>query len=200
MPNSAIAHVSVSPPLIPDGRLSRVRLAASDLHALSPQSLPILTEDEVHAHIHPSSVWFTLQIAQGSVYHFHRPESCLGVILTGDRCTESPFAFSGCYPSECHIACDIDRRYSILFARTGSCAQPQPSRSLSLSPCATSPCRLLRTPAGSWPFPTLSPQSFYGCLDPYPAALLRCSCSFLPGQHRPHLRRNRFGALEPPSP
>jgi hypothetical protein len=27
----------------------------------------------VHAHIHPSSVWFTLQIAQGSVDHIHRP-------------------------------------------------------------------------------------------------------------------------------
>ena len=124
------------------------------------------------------------------------PESCIGVILTGDRCTESPFASSGCYPSECHIACDIDRRYSILFARTGSCAKPKPSRSLSLSPCATSPCRLLRTPAGSWPFPTLSPQSFYGCLDPYPAALIRCTRSFLPGRHRPHLSLNRFGAQE----
>ena len=76
----------------------------------------------------------------------------------------------------------------------GSCTKPKPSRSLSLSPCATSPCRLLRTPAVSWPFPTLSPQSFSGCLDPYPAALLRCSCSFLPGQHRPHLSLNRFGA------
>ena len=40
VPSSAIAHVSVSPPLIPDGRISRVRLAVSDLHALSPQSLP----------------------------------------------------------------------------------------------------------------------------------------------------------------
>ena len=73
VPNSAIAHVSVSSPLIPDGRISRARLAASDLHALSPQSLPIWTEAYVHAHIHPSSVWFTLQIAQGSVYHVHRP-------------------------------------------------------------------------------------------------------------------------------
>jgi len=44
VPSSAIDHVSASPPLIPDGRISRVRLAASDLHALSPKSLPILTE------------------------------------------------------------------------------------------------------------------------------------------------------------
>jgi len=126
------------------------------------------------------------------------PASCIGVILTGDHCTESPFASSGRYPSECHLTCDIDRHYSILFAPMGSCARPKPSRSLGVSPWATSPCRLLRTPAGSWPFPTLSPQSFYGCLDPYPAALIRCTRSFLPGRHRPHLSLNRFGAQEPP--
>ena len=125
--------------------------------------------------------------------------SLIGVILTGDHCTESPFASSECYPSECHISCNIDRRYSTLFAHTGSCAKPKPSRNLGLSPCATSLGRLLRTLAGSWPFPTLSPQSLYGCLDPYPAALIRCSRSFLPGQHRPHLSLNRFGALKHPS-
>ncbi len=32
----------------------------------------------------------------------------MGVILTGDHCTESPFASSGRYPSECHISCDLD--------------------------------------------------------------------------------------------
>jgi len=33
VPSSPLVHVSVSPPLIPDGRISRVRLAVSDLHA-----------------------------------------------------------------------------------------------------------------------------------------------------------------------
>ncbi len=125
--------------------------------------------------------------------------SLIGVIPAGDRCTESPFASSGCYPSECHISCNIGRHYSTLFAHTGSCARPKPSRDLGLPPCATSLCRLLRAPAGSWPFPTLSPQSLYGCMDPYPAALLQCACSFLPGEHRPYPSLNRFGALEPPS-
>ena len=117
----------------------------------------------------------------------------------GDHCTESSFAYSGCYPSQCHISCNIDRRYSILIALTRSCARPKPSRNLSLSLCVASLCRLLRAPAGSWPFPTLSPQSLYRCLDPYPAALPRCSRPFLPGEHRPHLSLNRFGALKPPS-
>ncbi len=53
--------------------------------------------------------------------------------------------------------------------------------------------RLLRAPAGRWPFPALSPQSVYRCLDPYPATPLRCSCSFLPKELRPHLRTERFG-------
>jgi hypothetical protein len=58
------------------------------------------------------------------------PEACLGVILTGDHCTESPFASSGRYPSECHLACDLDRHAAILFAPMGACASPPPSRSL----------------------------------------------------------------------
>ena len=33
------------------------------------------------------------------------------------------------------------------------------------------------------------------CLDPYPAASLRCLYPFLPEGHRPHLRRHRFGTL-----
>jgi hypothetical protein len=30
-------------------------------------------------------------------------------------------------------------------------------------------------------------------LGPYPAVSLRCTVPFLPGEHRPHLRRHRFG-------
>jgi hypothetical protein len=48
-------------------------------------------------------------------------------------------------------------------------------------------------PAGSRPFPALSPQSLCGCLDPYPVAPLQCACSLLPAGQRPHLRGNRFG-------
>ena len=68
----------------------------------------------------------------------------------------------------------------------------------SLSPTSVVPntvslCRLTSVPAARWPFPTLSPRSLYRCLDPYPAVPLRCICSFLPGKHRPYLRRERFG-------
>ncbi len=98
----------------------------------------------------PDSPGLRLPTFTGSV-------SLIGVILTGDHCTESPFASSGCYPSECRISCDISRHYPAIFALTGSCAGPKSSPSLGLSPCAPSLCRLLRAPAGSRPFPTLSP-------------------------------------------
>jgi len=54
-------------------------------------------------------------------------------------------------------------------------------------------CRLPSAPAGLWPFPTLSPRSLYGCLDPYPVVSFRCLCSFLPGRLRPHVRIKTFG-------
>jgi len=58
--------------------------------------------------------------------------SLTGVLLTGDQCTESPFASSGGYPSECRISCNIDWRYPVIIAHTGSCARPKPSCSLGL--------------------------------------------------------------------
>ena len=63
----------------------------------------------------------------------------------------------------------------------------------SVVPPPASLCRLLSVPAGRWPFPTLSLQSVYRCMDPYPAAPLRCVYPFLPEGRRPHLRNHRFG-------
>ncbi len=41
----------------------------------------------------------------------------------------------------------------------GSCARPNPSHRLRLSPYTAGPCRLLSVTAGRWPFPTLGPAS-----------------------------------------
>jgi hypothetical protein len=65
-------------------------------------------------------------------------------------------------------------------------------------PSTSSLCRLPSAPAGPWPFPTLSPQSLLGCLDPYPVVSFRCLCSFLPGRLRPHVRIKTFGTQETP--
>ena len=48
-------------------------------------------------------------------------------------------------------------------------------------------------PAGRWPFPTLSLQPLHRCLDPYPVVPPRCSCPFLPEEHRPYIRSETFG-------
>jgi len=58
-----------------------------------------------------------------------------------------------------------------------------------------SPCRLLPVPAGSWPFPMLSPQSVYGCKDPYPAASSQCFYPLLPGKYQLHPICEEFSTL-----
>ena len=87
---------------------------------------------------------------------------------------------------------DITPHSSLL--RTHAPDQIPPS--VSVFPCTLGLCRLSLIPAGRWPFPTLSPQSLYRCLDPYPATPLWCTCSFLPKGQRPHLQDHRFGTLD----
>src|SRR4029453_8190997 len=99
VPSSTIAHVSASPPLIPDSRISRVRLAASDVLVLSPHSLPMAVETEGPPHIPPSRAWVTMPLAIGSVHHIHRAQSLVWCHPHGHHCTESPFAPLGCYPA-----------------------------------------------------------------------------------------------------
>ena len=54
-------------------------------------------------------------------------------------------------------------------------------------------CRLLRVPAGSWPFPALSPRIFPQMLAPIPRWSSWCIYPFLPRRHRPSSRRDRLG-------
>ena len=70
--------------------------------------------------------------------------------------------------------------------------------STSVVPISMGLCRLPSVPAARWPFPALSLQSLYRCLDPYPAAFLRCIYSFLPEEHRPHVRSETFGTSGSP--
>ncbi len=110
---------------------------------------------------------------------------------------ESPFALSGYYPSRSRLQAawaGVTRPSSLL--RTHAPDRDAPwafalARSLGLR-------RLLRAPAANRPFPTLSLQSLPRCLDPYPAAISRCTCSFLPGRRRPHLTKDRFGSPDNP--
>jgi hypothetical protein len=87
----------------------------------------------------------------------------------------------------------LGRHYSSFIALKGSCARPNPSHRLRLSPWSVGLCRLSLVPAGRWPFPTLSLQSLCSRLDPYPATSLGCIYPFLLQELRPHKTGKTFG-------
>jgi hypothetical protein len=113
-------------------------------------------------------------------------------------CAESPFARLRCYLLRRDVLRPVRESYPSFIAHTGSCARPKPSSCLGVTLVHQVLCRLLRAPAGRWPFPTLSLQSLRRCLDPYPAVFSWCSCSLLPRRQRPHLRRHKFGTPNHP--
>ena len=67
------------------------------------------------------------------------------------------------------------QRYYELMRQSSSLATASVGK-----PCAAGLCRLLSAPAGMSTFPTLSPQSVWRRLDPYPAVFLRCLARFFP--------------------
>ena len=81
---------------------------------------------------------------------------------------QSPFARLGRYLRRRDLKHLVRGRYPSFIARTDSCARPKSSLRLRSMPWSESLCRLSSAPAGRWPFPTLSPQSVLGRLDPYP--------------------------------
>ena len=80
------------------------------------------------------------------------------------------------------------RRSYGLMRQTTTLPAPPVSR------CARGLCRCSPVSAGRWPFPTLSLRPLCRRSDPYPAALLGCTCPFLDRGHRPHPTGNGFGA------
>jgi hypothetical protein len=55
-------------------------------------------------------------------------------------------------------------------------------------------CRLSQVPAGTWPFPALSPRIFPQMLGPIPRWFLWCTRPLLPRGHRPSPCRDRLGS------
>ena len=114
----------------------------------------------------------------------------------GQPSAQGPFARFGHYPRRRGVQHHVGGRYPAFIAHTDPCVRPNPSHRLRSLPWSVSPGRLSPVPAGRWPFPTLSPQSLYRSLDPYPAAPLRCFGPLLPEGHRPRLRSHGLGAPE----
>ena len=176
-----MVHVSRSPPLIPDGRISRVRLAAAAFPrgpSQSSRSLSARTHTPLSTSVRP----LARRVRQSNRYLVQSPDD--------DRAprpplTESLFAQRRHYPrlGRTHgpprpILLGLPRSYW-LMRRTRFLLAALPTL------LRQGLCRLPRAPAGRWSFPMLSPRSVCGCLSPYPVALPRCSCPFLPGGLRP---------------
>jgi len=127
-----------SPLLIPDGRISRVRLAAA---ASFTVPLPCGALAQVLAHVHPRipKLWVPLRCSLAFVAVLR-----LSVRLRAASQplpTESPFARRTVLPPTPCAQAQVGGRYPAFIAPTGSCARPPGSRRLRL-------CLFLRVFAG----------------------------------------------------
>lgn len=161
---------------------------------LSPRGLPNIAETKVPTHIRPLHYWFAFRLDASRLVSAFRvlcPALCR---LSARHMPRAPLPASGCYPLRRGVSHHVRRHYPSFVAHIGSWARPKPSFRLRPWPRSEGLCRLLSVPAGRWPFPALSPQSLYRCLDPYHAMPLRCIYPFLPEELRPHFRIDKFGA------
>jgi len=82
--------------------------------------------------------------------------------------SESPFAFSGRYPSKDDVNHHLGDRYATVFAPTGSCARSIALPTARFDARHSGLCRLLSSPAEHRSFPTLSLQIFPRMSGPLP--------------------------------
>jgi len=142
------------------------------------------------AHIHPYQLWFTAGLGPYLMARFTRlrvrnrprPAKCPELL-----CSQQAL------PLAAWCLAPHQRALLLLLSSYALMRQTKTLPPTSVVPITAGLCRLLPVPAGKWPFPALSLQSLYRCLDPYPAVFLRCTCSFLPEEHRPHIRSEMFG-------
>jgi hypothetical protein len=116
-----------------------------------------------------------------------------GVLSTGPSSTESPFASSGCYPSEGDVVRLLGPHYQALVAHTGSGAEPRSSLRLHLSAgwrVLEGCCEPLLEMGPSRRLPL---RLFPHVLGPLPRLPSWCMCSFLPTRLRPSLRYDQVG-------
>ena len=119
-------HVSTSPPLIPDGRISRARLAAaafpvgpsqtarsSSACPRTPLDWPVIPTARRHR---VSTVW------SGSVSRH--------VFMASPATYREPLRPHGCYPSRGDVQRLLGQHYPAFVARIGSCAPPNASSQL----------------------------------------------------------------------
>ena len=182
--HQTLHHVSASPPLIPDGRISRVRLAVSDhwlIHHIAfpngrslkctptytprPHGLP---RDDPKAPFPP--------LIGHCVPRWCRP--------SGNHCTESPFARGQALPPLGTGFVPVSPGVTPAFSLIRAHAPDLNPLTASVLPLYES-LQVAAAPAGRRPFPALSPRIFPQVPGPLPRRSPWCTCSFLPTGHRP---------------
>ena len=180
-----MVHVSASPPLIPDGRISRVRLAAKDgflsHHPACPSTRRLKRSRTYPPHVHG--------VREGEPWAPLTP--LLQVLHVPARCR--PLRPSS-YREPLRLSTSMTRSLSLLRAHA-----PDLTPLLrSFDARRGSLRRLLRAPAGVSPFPTCSRRILPCVLGPLPRWLLRCIDPCLPSRHRPSPREDQVGAPQSP--
>jgi hypothetical protein len=135
-------HTSLTGSQLPDGRISRVRLATMTVPARSSLASPWLKRSLAYT---PSATGLSRSSIAACRPDYAGTESGMG----GTRLpamTESPLAPLRCYLLGSRVEHDLDQRYPVLVAPTGSCARPRSSVSLCIRSdpqslqVAVSPC------------------------------------------------------------
>lgn len=179
VPNSSIAYVSQSPPMIPDGRISRIRFEAAAYTLRLPKG-----GNELKSMVDIRSLCLTFA------------QSLASVGITGSASTASD--------SCSHLLAPRAQRsfapeaLPSFIATTTSCASPEASRQLrfqtrwSVFAAWTIHCW------SSGPSRCYLRESFSRCQVPYSGGTAGCSCLFLLLRHRPSPRKNRVGFPQNP--
>jgi hypothetical protein len=126
----------------------------------------------------------------------HGVPSCAALVPAR---AESPFACNEALPC-CSVRSKhhVGRHYSSFIAHMGSCAEPNPSLRLRvlLFQRIFAGCLLSLTEDG--PSRRYLRNPYIGAWTPTPWCSYRCTYSFLPGRHRPHVMLQTFGTPNNP--
>jgi len=178
VPNSTVANVSASPPLIPDGRISRVRLAA----AAFPEE-PSHAARGLSTHLHtPLGIQVISPARHPSNFTpLTRPSVRTVVHVSARHLPRAPLPAQGFTSYGVLSMHDIRERYPSFIAHTDSCARPKPSHCLDFTLGQWVYAGCCKSLLGVGPSQRYLRESFPRCLHPYPGSPPGAYTRFFPG-------------------